>query len=247
MNFFSKLHIAALLAFGLTSSPWAQVVTVVTEEYPPYNFQDPSSKQIMGMSTEVVLEVFKRAKVEVKLDMFPWARAYQMAQDSPNVLIYSIGRNTQRENLFKWVGVIAPYDVYMYRLKSRSDIRAESLDEAKKFKIGAVRDDVRAQALERAGIAAELVAADGLNVKKLAAGRIDMFAIDEMGLVPLYKREGFDPNSVIKVFKLDNLSAGLHMAFSLQTDDALVSKIQAALEQVKSDGTFDKIRAKYVK
>ena len=75
------------------------------------------------MANEVVEEILKRIKINYKLGIYPWARAYQVAQDAPNVLIYSTGRNDQRENLFKWVGVIAPFDVYLYRLKSRPDIK----------------------------------------------------------------------------------------------------------------------------
>jgi len=246
MKVLRKLRLAAMLAPMLLSSVYAQVVTVVTEEYPPYNFQDPSSKKITGMATEVVQEVLKRAKIENKLDIYPWARAYTMAQEAPNVLIYSIGRNEKREGLFKWVGIIAPYDVFLYRLKSRPEVKAASLAEVKKFKIGAVREDVRAQYLEKAGITADLVTSDSLNTKKLASERIDMFPIDELAMVSLYKREGMDVNSVAKVMKLEELSAGLYMAFSHQTDDALVKKVQAALEQVKSDGTFEKIRTKYL-
>jgi len=246
MRFFKNIQCTMVLATAMVSSAWAQTVTIVTEEYPPYNFQDPASKKISGMATEVVQEVFKRAKVEAKPDIYPWARAYQMAQEAPNVLIYSIGRNEKRESLFKWVGVIAPYDVYLYRLKTRPEVKASTLADVKKFKIGAVRDDVRAQYLEKAGISVDLVTSDSHNTKKLASDRIDMFPIDELAMVSLYKREGMDPASVVKVMKLDELSAGLYMAFSRQTDDALVKKIQTALEQVKADGTFEKIRQKYV-
>ena len=66
------------------------------------------------------------------------------------MLIYFIGRNDQRENL--WVGVIAPSDVYLYRLKSRSDIKVGQMADVKHHRIGAVRDDVRPQYLHKAGV-----------------------------------------------------------------------------------------------
>lgn len=93
----------------------------------------------------------------MSLGIYPWARAYQMAQDAPNVLIYSIGRNEQREALFKWVGVIAPYDVYLYRLKSRPEVKVLSMNDIRNYRVGAVRDDIRAQHLERAQVPLDLV------------------------------------------------------------------------------------------
>ena len=246
MLFFKHWGVIALIALFASSPSFAQKITVATEEYPPYNFLD-SSKKISGMSTEVVEEVLKRAKLEYHLDIYPWARAYKMAQEAPNVLIYSIGRSEKRESLFKWVDVIAPWDVYLYRLKSRPEIKVDKLDDIKKYKIGAVRDDVRAQYLEKLGVKPDLTNSDSFNSKKLAVNRIDMFPIDEAALIALYKREGVDPEIVVKVFKLTDLSTGLYMAFSHETSDDIVHKCKVALAEMKKDGTFEKIRMKYLK
>jgi polar amino acid transport system substrate-binding protein len=243
---FNKTRFVGWLVMSLAVSAWGQTLTVVTEEYPPYNFQG-QDKKISGMATEVVEEILKRTKTSYKLGIYPWARAYQMAQDAPNVLIYSIGRNAQRETMFKWVDVIAPYDVYLYRLKSRPEVKVARMADIKQYRIGAVRDDVRTQYLEKAGIPLDLVIEDSANAKKLATQRIDMFPIDELALVALYKREGLDPGSVVRTFKLEDLSAGLYMAFSKQTPDALVRKCKAALAEIKRDGTFDRILVKYLK
>lgn len=247
MHFLPRIRLIGVLTLSVAASAWGQSITVVTEEYPPYNFQDASKNKISGMGTEVVEEILKRTKLDYKLGIYPWARAYQMAQDAPNVLIYSIGRNDKREALFKWVNVIAPYDVYLYRLKSRPEVKVSTMDDIKRFKIGAVRDDVRAQYLEKAAVPLDLVIEDSANAKKLASQRIDLFPIDELAMVALYKREGLDPRSVVKAFKLEALSAGLYMAFSKQTPDALVHKCKAALAEIKRDGTFERIRVKYLK
>lgn len=246
MHFFRMLTLTTWTALAMASSVCAQGITVVTEEYPPYNFLD-SNNRISGMATEVVEEVLKRARLDYKMAMYPWARAYQLAQDAPNVLIYSIGRSEQRESLFKWVDVIAPYDVYLYRLKSRTDIKATRLADVRHFKIGAVRDDVRAQYLEKEGLRPDLVNDDSANVKKLATARIDMFPIDEFGMTALYQRKGIDPRTVVKVMKLEALSAGLYMAFSKQTPDDVVLKCKTALAEIMRDGTLKRIRGQYLK
>ena len=76
-----------LLALSAIHASFAQKITVVTEEYPPYNFLD-SDKKIFKMSTEVVEEVLKRAKLDYQLAIYPWASAYKIAQDTHNVIIY---------------------------------------------------------------------------------------------------------------------------------------------------------------
>ncbi len=240
-----KLLVACVTAVVAVSA-MAQKINVVTEEYPPFNFMGPD-KKITGFSTEVVEDVLKRAKIDYSLEMLPWARAYKMAQEEPNVLIYSIGRTAQRENLFKWVDVIAPYNVFLYKMKGKNDIVAKDIAALKNFKVGGVRDDVRAQVLEKEGVKMDLVADDAANLKKLEAGRIDMFPIDEGGMVALLQREGRDPANFEKVIKIDSLSSGLYMAFSKQTSDEVVARAKKALQDAGKDGTLDKIKAKYLK
>lgn len=223
----------------------AQPLTVVTEEYPPYNYLD-ENKQVVGLSTDVVKEVLRRANLHYRISLYPWARAYHVAQNQPNVLIYSIGRNSQRETMFQWVDVIAPYNVFLYRLKSRPDIQVQKLEQLGGYRIGAVRDDVRAQYLEKLGIATDLVVDDSANAKKLASGRIDLFPIDEIAMVALYRREGMDPQSVEKALALTALSSGLYMAFSLQTAPDIVERCRRALRDMRRDGTLDKIKAAYL-
>lgn len=81
-------------------------IRIVTEELPPYNMTQDG--QITGMSTEVVQAVLKEVGMSAPIQSMPWARAYDIALNSENTLIYSITRTRQRENLFKWVGDIAP-------------------------------------------------------------------------------------------------------------------------------------------
>lgn len=82
MNVFQKIGLVGVLSGAAALSAMAQTITVVTEEYPPYNFRD-ADKKITGMATEVVEAVLKRAKLDYKVDIYPWARAYQMAQTHP--------------------------------------------------------------------------------------------------------------------------------------------------------------------
>jgi polar amino acid transport system substrate-binding protein len=237
------------LFFLLSVAVYAEKVQVVTEEYPPYNYTD--SGKVTGMSTEVVKLVLKEAKVEYAgIQSAPWARVYNTALTQPNILIYSIGRSQEREAKFKWVGIIAPYDVYLFKLKENTALKLSSLDGAKGKKTGVVRDDVRAQYLKGKGfsdIDLDIGDNDSMNLMKLFAHRIDMFPIDEVGASFLAQQRGFDFSKMEKVFYLKELSSGLYMAFSKETPDDVVVKCKAALEKIKKDGRFDQIKNKYIK
>lgn len=246
-NFRICILLCGLMLFSCPSGQ-TQTITVVTEEYPPYNFTEDGI--IKGCSTEIVQEVLKRADIPYSLASYPWARTYNTALNTPNVLIYSIGRSAEREKLFKWIDVVAPYDIYLYKLKKRTDLTVAGLDDAKKYRIGAVRDDVRAQFLEKNGFEPgknlDLVTQDGQNIKKMIIDRIDLFPIDQLALVHLLKQEGLAMEDFEQALHLPDLSTGLFLAFSLKTDDSLVEKCRAALAEIKKDGTYDAIMQKFL-
>ena len=71
----------------------------------PYNYQG-ADNQIAGLSTEVVREVPKRARIEHRINLYPLGADIPHGTGAANVLIYSIARNEQREKLFQWVDVV---------------------------------------------------------------------------------------------------------------------------------------------
>ncbi|BBQ54171.1 hypothetical protein WP2S18C03_32520 [Aeromonas veronii] len=92
--------VSSVLALGAAQ---AAPLNVMTEDYPPFNMQGEGGK-IVGLSTEVVEELFKRAGVEYKITLMPWKRAYEDTLSTPNTALYSTTRTPERETLFKWVG-----------------------------------------------------------------------------------------------------------------------------------------------
>ena len=191
---------------------FGQPLQVVTEEYPPYNYSEDG--EVVGFCTDVVKEILKRAKVEYTIHSYPWADSYKMAQTETNVLIYSIGRNVEREPLFKWVDVIARTEVYFYKLKSRVDIKIKTFDDIKKYKIGAVQDDFRAQWLIKQGIKDQLalVPDDRQNMRNLFARKIDIFPIGEFVAYNIAHQEGRAFNDLEKTMYIKDMSADLYLS-----------------------------------
>ena len=237
--------ILVLICILISVPVFGQAIQVVTEEYPPFNYSE--NGKVLGFCTDVVKEVLKRANVEHSIHSYPWSKSYNMAQSQPNVLIYSIGRNVDREPLFKWVDVIARTEVYFYKLKSRVDIKIKTFDDLKKYKIGAVRDDFRAQWMMKQGIKDQLnlVPDDRQNMRNLFARKIDIFPIGEFVAYHIAHQEGRAFNDLEKTMYVKDMSADLYMAFSKQTPDVVVEKCKKALFEIRKDGTYEKIKSKY--
>jgi len=149
--------------------------------------------------------------------------------------------------LFKWVGILVNREVFVYKLKGRPEIKASTVAELKPYKLGGIRDGIRTMYLKKEGLTVDESTDDASNIKKLQSRRIDAFPIDEPNLVYLSERNGVDFDSMERLLKLEKMSGGLYMAFSLKTPDETVDKCRAALDSMVKDGVFNKITAKWLK
>ena len=86
-----------------------------------------------------------------QIDVMPWARAFTIALNRPNVVIFSIVRNAQREDQFYWLGKLRTENYYLYGLKSSFATPFSSLEEAKEHTVVASRDSYEAKELKRLG------------------------------------------------------------------------------------------------
>lgn len=232
----------------ITISAFAQELKIVTENYPPYNYEE--NGKVKGVSTEIVRSVLKEMGLNIKITVYPWARTYRLALEEPNTLIYSIARTPEREHKFKWVGVIAPADQVLLSLKERTDIKLNNLDDTRKYKIGTVRDDVIEHHLLSNGfkVGKNIDRCNNYNsnIKKLLRKRIDLCAIGKLVGYNILRKIGHEPGDTVKqVYRFDVLSKGVNMAFQKDTPDEVVNKFRRGLKKIKENKTYDKILSKY--
>ncbi len=228
-------------------------LTIVTEHNPPYNYSEDTSPglapKIKGFSTEIISEILNRTKINASIKLYPWKRAYRLAQLEENVLIYSIRRTYIREDQFKWVGPLANHSKYLYRLNHRTDIVIGSLEDAKRHAIGGEEDSATIQYLLNQGFTKgpnlQIAYSKKLNLKKLLANRIDLIAGTELGISYLLKLSGLNLLRLDKAYALPN-EGDYYMAFSLATQDSIITQFQQALDEIKRDGTYKLLQDKYL-
>lgn len=245
MKLFSFLLAGFLVCF--VPRAFAQEITVVTEDIAPFIFFDKKEQRVSGSATEMVVEILKRAKLTHRIEIYPWARSYMLAQRAPNVAIYSMTRTPEREKMFKWVGAVEQRDPYLFRLKSRPEINAKTFADLKPFFIGGIRDDATALYLAKEGLHIDYSSNDAQNLRKLMLKRIDALVIDDQAINYVANVEKIDSTEIERFFKLDELSGPLFLAFSLSTPDDIVMRCKSALMAMVQDGTYQQITQKWNK
>lgn len=231
---------ASLAAAGHAAA--APPLTLVTEDFAPYSYLDHG--KVSGYATEVLASALVHAGIDYSVQIYPWARAFQMARTQPNVLIYSIVRTPEREAQFHWIAQLAPRSVYLYQLKSRRDIKVRTVDDLRRYRIGANRGDVVEEQLHHLGLTADLVSQDEASLRKLVVGRIDLMVASERMLQGLCQRIQVRCAQLERVMPMPGLG-DYYVAASLGTPPATVQAVRGALDKLKSSGAMQRTADKY--
>lgn len=235
------LSLVVGILFVLSSGVAAQDLTVITTTWAPYNMEE--NGKVTGIGTEVVQATLEKAGIRAEINIYPWARAYKMASEKPNTMIYTIIKLPGRESLFKWVGPIIPVKSVLHKIKKRTDIVLNSLEDAKKYKIGTTRNSAGHQFLLKQGFEdekhVESVNSNEMSIRKLFSERVDLNFMYEA------KRLGFSYSDIEHAWVLFENEA--YIAFSQSTSDEVVERFRTAFDQVKAAGTVDTIIGNYLK
>ncbi len=215
-------------------------ITYYTENYPPFNYEENGN--LYGVSIDILDQLFIKMNVNInrqKVVMSDWSAAYQTTLGSANTMLFSTVRNAERENLFKWVGPIAPQKDVLISL-SNANVTINSTSDLINYKIGVIKDYSSIQLLVGFGISQDkLILAENVDdlYSKLQSGAVDCIAYSEIGhnLVisgMSLNQSDFKISFVMKVNEL-------YYAFNINTSNDIITYFQNALNDLKDDKTTD--------
>jgi len=243
----SCLALPALLGPRLLlAGPDEAVLVGITENLPPLNYQDDQGAQ--GFSVELLRLMAAQAGVKLVLQVLPWQRAQQAAEAEARSVLFSLTRTPERETLYQWVGPIAQRRILIYRLASRSDLTLTQLSELGPARIGVVRDSAADRQLQAAGLRPGLHLEQGLddatNVRKLLAGRMEYVALLDWAAAWNLRQLQLPYGTLQPVMEQDGARSYFY-GLRTDADPALVKRLQAALDTLKRDGRYERLRQRY--
>lgn len=225
-----------------TAKARQNTIQVYTESTP---FTLPNREiEHRGEATTFVEQVLNNAEVAYDISYVPWKRSYQYGLANKDILIYPIARTQQREKEFIWVGKIIPVNYFLFRLRRRSDIKLQTIEQAKSYSIGVVNHHAHHEYLESEGFSNfEPVNNSAQNLQKLLLGRIDLFPMSSGGLEPLCDQLKIDCNQIVPAIALENFSDGLYMAFSKHSNRQVVDRIKKSYQQLYGQPEYQSLFA----
>lgn len=228
------------ICFGLVwGQAQAQGLKLLTESYPPFNFEE--NAQVSGMATDVVRELFKRANIPYTITLVPWVRAFNTAVMENNTCVYSTTRTENREHQFKWIGPLVDNPWVLYAGPHSPRINPD-LESARPYKIGGYNGDAVAQYLIARGFNVELTPNDELNPRKLDAGRIDFWATGKYLGSYEAKQQKLTTLKPVLVFN----TAFMYLACNPGVSDQTVFALNSLLQKMQQDGAVARLSKRYL-
>jgi polar amino acid transport system substrate-binding protein len=197
--------------------------------------------RVTGIGTDMVREIMARAGVAYSIDLLPWKRAYTAALERKDACVYSTTRTPEREPHFKWIGPIGEAEwVLMGRADRHFDVR--TLDDARAYRVGTYNGDARDQFLRARGFNVDPAPNDMINPRKLMMDRIDLWAASIRRDSLTLDRLGYT-GKLVPVFVFNRIR--VYLACNRAVPDALVARMNGALDAMERDGTARAIVHKY--
>jgi polar amino acid transport system substrate-binding protein len=231
----------------------AKDLTYISEQYPPYNFEENGSLQ--GISVDLLEKVWGKMNVSLNrsiIKLLPWAEGYQKALKENNTVLFAVDRSPEREQLFKWMGPMG-LDRTVLLAKADKNLSISSPQDLKKYKIGAIEDDRAAQMLIADGIKKEDLVLEKTSkpiIEMLENGSIDAWAYGDITGLWLIRQAGKNASNYSAAYVLGKNN--VYYAFNKETSDSLVQSFQQALDYIKSNKDqngvtdYEKILSKYI-
>ena len=197
-----------------------------------------SGNTVTGFSIDLLREIFDRAALDLsKCDITPvsWARGIHELQNMRHRIMFSVARTPERAAHFKWVGPIYRFNMSLIG-KKFNQFKISSYDDVKRYNIGTLKQSAPEKILINNGISAnklKRVTKVIVNIRKLEHGRIDLVAHVLAPLKYEMRELHLNPDDYEEVFIIG--STELYYAFSLDTPDSLIQRLQLSMDQIRKE------------
>lgn len=233
-------------AFQLFAQPETKF-TFLTEQFPPYNMTSDGkafahkAKNVSGLCTDIVKQMIQHLPYKTQIKVRNWDYGISKVKQKVNHGLFCTVRSAEREDSFYWVGPLTNINWTLFA-KTGSDIKLETLEDARKYRIGGYNGDVMTLFLQENNFNISAIANDSVNPKRLQLGQIDLWIADELS-GPYVASDSADIDDLTPVLSFKQTP--MYLALNNQTDPRILKAINDAFEKVRASGQINVIERTY--
>lgn len=246
MSFLLRCFLFFLLILLPTSFVHSENLTIITEEWPPFNYTENS--ELKGFSTEIVQLIMKDLNVLAKPLVLPSARGIKLFNIKSRAMFYSIIQTSERKPLYKWIGPFGEQSIYFFK-KKNSKLKINSIEDAKKVKSICSRSQgLVFNMLTKAGFKNLDTGVSGEGIYLRALNDRCELAIGESSAgVKYWLKKNKKPTDALVQTSVKLISSPLYIAASKDIPDDEIANWQNSLDKIKASKEYSALVQKYLK
>jgi polar amino acid transport system substrate-binding protein len=232
------------LVLALHAPAFARKLVLAATEYPPY-YSESLDKG--GPVAELTVAALRRAGYEVELRFMPWARALKWGEQGKVDGLVGVWRSPERETAFVYSDPVVSNRIELCRQRGRGPVRFTSFEALRPYTVGTVRGYADPPGLAAAGIRTDPVTDDLQNLRKLAAGHVDLVLIDSRVAQYLIRRNLGRAGDTIECIPPPVQKHPQYLVVSRRTPDAvtIAAGFNERLRQMRQSGEIDRIASRW--
>ena len=236
---YSALLLLFMLGFALPVESHEYGLRLLTYIDAPYVYPESEKKQ--GLAVLFIKQLMARANLTYSLEVVPAKRALLLASAKPNTCVFPIERSQEREVQYSWV---SPILISRHGLFKRPDRKLKALRtvrDAQKYSIGTYLGSGIGEYLRNFDFTIEETTSNELNIHKLFAKRIDLWASDTLSAQYIAEKNGIILREPELIFFTSLRAMGCHPSLS----DKINQRLNQTLGSMYKDGSIERIRKNF--
>lgn len=234
------LCLASLLGLATIGTASAQTPLVINFDEGNAPFMYSEGGKPKGIYPSLISAAFAKMGTNVQLNAIPWKRALAEA-DEGKAGVGGIYKNSARLEKYDFSEAIYQEKLVLYTLKDKTfpfakldDLKGKSIAVVRGWSYGDAFDKARADKLFKA----EETENDQLNLKKLAAGRVEAVVASPAAADPILKKEGLTDKVVALSEPVTTNDTYLIFPKAMNKAD-LLKTFNETLQKMKADGSYE--------
>ncbi len=228
---------------------WGEETIILgTGEWSPFSTETLEGN---GFCCEIITAAFKEMKIDAKFKFMPWKRNEAELEDGKVFGIFPYTTTKDRKEKFDFTDKIATMTgrlfYYIPSNKIPKGFNWRTYADLRSYKIGGGFGYWYEKPFAEAGLTVEYAATDEQNIKKLAAGRVDLVAVEEKVGWSLITKLFPDIKGNFSTLDkpTDNSDVFIMVSKKYPNYKLMKKKFNIGLAIIINNGTYEKIRHKY--
>lgn len=241
---FCKVGLLLGLLFYATSYVRAAEIEILAVDFPPYEIEKPQNN-LRGFDVEVVEAAFGRVGGNASFKFVPWKRALRMSQSGQSAGLLTCAKAPEREASYLLSDSISSATAGIYTSKDYVGAALNSPDGLALLEgtITVVAGYSSEIYLKELGITYDVSSTDVAAIKKIVNGRIDAFLTSKENTD--FLMQGLDVEGKLLFHQIEQRLLYLCISRKWPNADRLLDQFNIGLKQLRDEGIYDKIHARY--